>query len=433
MIYQRILYQSFLWRGLYFASTFLLNILFARYYQAAESGWIFFITNFYAFTLLVAGLSLESGMGYYVSKKEIATSKLLNVSIVWSFVVGTLVLMFFYLFISGQQSKYPKVLFLVSSLSYVCGILLTNYCSGLFYGNKNFLTPNIICTVCNLLLMLFIVLAFNFPSQIFNAHNYIVLYFVTFLAQGFFLVVATKVSYSPSWKPQFPSVKELRKLLQYSLTAFVSNVIFFLVYRGDYWFVKAFCSSVDLGNYVQVAKLGQVLITIPSILASAVFALTAGGLKAEVNEGLQVLSRALLLTSGLFCFVLALTGKWLFPFIFGASFNHMYMPFLLLIPGILSISALYPLAAYYSGKNMMRVNIVGSLIALSFIIIADFIFIPLFGIEAAALVSSLGYMSNYIYELLFYKREYKTSITGFFIVRKSDFTLIKNFISKTAR
>lgn len=433
MTYQRILYQSFLWRGLYFASTFLLNILFARYYQASESGWVFFITNSYAFTLLVAGLSLESGMGFFVSKKEIATSKLLNLSVLWSFIVGMVILFSYYLFFIKEQNNFSEELFLVSSLSYVCGILLTNYCSGLFYGNKNFVTPNIICTLCNLALMLFIIASFSYPSSLFNSRNYIFLYFVMFLIQGFLLVIAVKISYATSWQPLFPATGELKKLLRYSLTAFIANVIFFLVYRIDYWFVKSFCSPEDLGNYVQVSKLGQVLITIPSILASAVFSLTAGGQKAEVNEDLQVLSRVLLLSSGLFCLSLALTGKWLFPFVFGASFNRMYLPFLLLTPGILSISALYPLTAYYSGKNMMRVNIAGSLIGLLFIIAFDFILIPRFGIKAAALISSLGYICYHMYVLIFFKKEYKTSISDFFRIKRSDFTWMKSFVFNTFR
>ncbi|MEJ7768392.1 MAG: hypothetical protein WKF89_11320, partial [Chitinophagaceae bacterium] len=130
MVYQKILYQSFLWRGLYFASTFLLNILFARFYQASISGSIFFLTNFYALILLVGSLSLESGFGFYVARKEISTAKLVNVSIVWASVIGLFIFNAFRLLNDDQPGGFSRNLFLFSSISYVCGILLTNYCAG---------------------------------------------------------------------------------------------------------------------------------------------------------------------------------------------------------------------------------------------------------------------------------------------------------------
>src|SRR6202042_3662537 len=74
----------------------------------------------------------------------------------------------------------------------------------------------------------------------------------------------------------FLSKAELRKLLRYSLFALASNIIFFLVYRVDYWFVKRFCSDNELGNYIQVSKIVQLFLILPLTIASIVFPYTAG-------------------------------------------------------------------------------------------------------------------------------------------------------------
>ena len=122
------------------------------------------------------------------------------------------------------------------------------------------------------------------------------------------------------------------------------------------------------------------MFVLPGIVSSAVFPRTASGQRAEVFNMLETITKSILLFTGFVCVVLAATGKWLFPFVFGPSFANMYIPFVLLIPGILAIAALNPLVAYYSGKNKLRVNLQGSLLALVLISTGDAVFIPRYGI-----------------------------------------------------
>ena len=333
-----------------------------------------------------------------------------------------------YFFVSGRYTGASTQVLLVSSLSYVSGNLLTTYCSALFYGKKNFIVPNVICIGCNLLLTVLLVIAIMFPHSVLNATNFVLIYFMAFLLQGTLIAIAIKITYTGGLMPRLLLLPDIQKVLRYSLTALVGNIIYFFVYRVDYWFVKSLCTPVELGNYIQVSKIGQMLITVPSILASAVFPMVAGGQQDVVSGGLKILSRLLLMFVGALCIFLAVTGIWLFPYVFGQSFALMYLPFVLLIPGILSLSALYPLAAYYSGINRISVNIKASLLALAAIVTADYLFIPQFGITAAALISSFGYMLCYGYVLAVYTKAHKTSVAGFFVFRSSDFLLIKNLL-----
>ena len=100
-----------------------------------------------------------------------------------------------------------------------------------------------------------------------------------------------------------------------------------------------------------------------------------------------------------------------------------------LIPGILSLSGIFTLTAWFAGKNRMRVNITGSVYALIVILIGDIIFIPKYGINAAALVSSAGYIVYQVYIIVVFKKEYPCSAADFFIFRWSDWKQIKNSIS----
>lgn len=431
MQFKKLIVQSIFWRGLYFLTVLLLNVLVARFFEATGSGWIYYVCSIYAFVIVIVSLSLDSGMGFYASRNEVSVNKLLSLSLLWTFIVGLIVTLGTNLYIrSAPELIIPRTLLLVSSLCYVCGNLVTNYCGIIFYSHKNFQTPNIIGIICNIILIAILAVTSLGIVAALNTSTFLYIYFFTFLIQGMLMITAVIYSYAVKEKPVIISGNELKKVLHYSMVAFAGNIIFFLVYRVDYFFVKYYCSAADLGNYIQVSKLGQMVILLPSIMASAVFPMVAGGQKKEVNRGLKLLSRISLLVIGSFCMIVVLTGSWLFSFIFGKSFDRMYLPFILLIPGVLSLSSLYPLAAYYSGKNKLMVNIKGSLIALLFIVVTDLIFIPKFGIEAAALISSIGYILFHAYVLLVFKKEYNTSVAGFFMIKKSDFIWLKNFFAK---
>jgi O-antigen/teichoic acid export membrane protein len=225
------------------------------------------------------------------------------------------------------------------------------------------------------------------------------------------------------------SAVQFKWLLRYCALAFFGNIIFFLLYRVDYFFVEKYCTGIELGNYIQVSKLVHLFFILPTILASAVFPITAGGQKENINKWLTMLSRAIFFIYVLACIILGLTGKWLFPIVFGESFSSMYQPFLWMIPGILSLSGIFTLTAYFAGKNQIKVNITGSLFALAVILAGDIIFIPKYGINAAAMVSSLGYIVYQYYIIRVFKKEYPCSFTDFFIFRSSDWQTIKKSIS----
>ena len=49
----KIVFQNLVWRGLYYVSTFVLNLLIARHYEASVSGSVYYISNLYSLLILV--------------------------------------------------------------------------------------------------------------------------------------------------------------------------------------------------------------------------------------------------------------------------------------------------------------------------------------------------------------------------------------------
>ncbi|MEJ8819337.1 lipopolysaccharide biosynthesis protein [Lacibacter sp. H407] len=415
---------SILWRGFYFLSVLFLNILVARHFEAGRSGQIYYITNMFALAVMLVSLCLETPMGFYLSQKKMTEAQLFVTAVCWSIVV--LVPAYFIIGYYANSKEIPLLQndFKISANAFLAGNLLITFFVALFYAKLDFGLPNTLLVLVNLLLI--ILLPNNeFVNTYISDSAYINIYFIGFFAQGLLLAIAFFVRHV-KWREMHFFPRELIKpFFYFAIVALVTNSMSFLMYRIDYWFVNKYCSPADLGNYIQACKLAQLFFVVPSILAGVVFPMTASGRRIEVNETIQLLSRTMIMLYGLACIALASVGYWLFPFVFGETFSNMFWPFLLLIPAIISYSVIHLLAAYFGGKRVLSIGFWGNVSTLTIIIIGDILFIPSYGIKAAAIISSSGYLFLLCFMIMAHIREYKSSFSAFLIFRRSDWDLLK--------
>lgn len=426
MRFRKLVVQNIIWRGAYLFSQLLLNVLISRFFKANGSGAIYYTINNLSFLLLIISLSLESGATYYVAKQEINNHKIAILLLSWSLIGTGISMAFFKWAIDGSGNIFTgKPEYVIGCSCYVLGILLTTYFSSLFFAKHNFFVSNFILCFVNALLILLLAL----PGKISYIHDhFVIIYFCSFLLQGVTCAAVFFFQDIPVPGIGFLSGAELSKLLRYSLFALVSNIVFFLVYRVDYWFVKRFCSESELGNYIQVSKLVQLFLMLPITIASIVFPYTAGKKNKESIKNVKALCRLLVCLFSALTFILACVGYWLFPFVFGDSFFKMFAPYCMFIPGIISLAILAVLAAYFAGSGKVKINLTTSFIGLIIIIAGDFLFIPRGGIVAAAAVSSAGYLVCTIYSLYVFLVQENIKLAEMLIIKKNDFNWLTDFI-----
>ena len=425
---QKLLYQNIFWRGLFFVTSFLLNVFIARHFDAAITGWIYYLFTIFSFYTLIGSFSLEAGLIYFGSKKEISLEKLTGFSMLWALSIALLVVIsYFVLILLGTDIPMIKFQY---ALLFICGNILLTFITSLFYAQQNYVTSNVVGISINLLLII-LLLNVNASSWL-NNHVFIFIYFGSFLIAGTLLLFLLFKKLTISDFGWF-NMLQLKKLFKYSTIVFLSNVVFFLLYKIDYWFVNRYCNPDELGNYIQISKVAQMFFILPAILAGALFPLIAGNHIGKIENTLKVISRTIFFLYLLGCGVLIIVGKWLFPFVFGESFSGMYQPFLFLIPGILVLSTLYTLTAYFSGKNKVSVNLMGSFLALIVIVAGDALLIPKYGIIAAASVSSLGYITYHIFVLYTFNRIHRSGVVDFFYFRLSDLKKLKESVFENTK
>jgi O-antigen/teichoic acid export membrane protein len=407
---KKYLIQNFVARVCLLVSTFLVNLIFANLLNAAGSGELYYSINNFSIITLLASLSLESGNTYFLSKKEIANEELTTLSLLWPFISALLATLLI-AFVQSNEFSHTRYNTPFYSFVFIAGSLLTTYFSSLFFGQQNFLWPHLIPAISNFLVSILGGLLFLAGKEKPYADSLISIYFLSYLANGLVLCLIYYSKFSLGTKWRWPAWHNFDKLLRYSLLAFITNIVAFLAYRVDYWILKAFSpkhiTEGALGNYIQVSKLVQVALVVPTIIATVIFPTSAAGITPEFNKKFKrILQQAILLNVAVCGFVM-IAGKWLFIFLYGLSFSQMYSCFLYSIPAILAITVVRIITSYFAGINRIQYNLAGSLIALVVITALNLLLIPSMGINGSALADSAGYISYMIFLLVLfaYKRK----------------------------
>lgn len=390
------------WKAISLFFLFLLNVLFARYYAAATTGYVFYIFTVNAFIIQVLGFSLESGVAYYTARKSMREGRLINFSLIWTLIVTMLTFGLYYMY-NYYNPGHVELPWLYT-LSFVAGNMMIAFGNAIYFSKYNFVIPNVLSLVINITLIIFLIVS-NESSKVEMPMDFIPVYFYSFLVHGLLLFLSLFVVSKEEKFLMNITSRNVVKLFRYSSYAFLANILFLGLTRVDYFFIRYFCSPEDMGNYIQVSKIAQLFFILPSMISTVLFPFIAAGSKPDIKRQVKNFSGRLLVLYSFLCIALAASGYWLFPWVYGESFEKMFIPFLLIIPGILAISGMYPYTAYFSGEDRISVNIRGSLFAFVFIVIADAVFIPKYGINAAALISSIGYFIYYWYVYLVFKKE----------------------------
>ena len=252
----------------------------------------------------------------------------------------------------------------------------------------------------------------------------VLVYFGGFLLQGLALAIVFFIKSKPNFTVIAFKPKLIRKIFIYSSIAFISNIVFFLVTRIDYFFVERYCSKIALSNYVQVSKMGQLLVLLPTIIAGVVFPYSSGVEDEAYLGKLQALCRIIGLLFLPLAIIIVVSGYWLFPWLFGAGFRSMYPSMLFYLPGFYFLSLVTLLAAYIAGRAMLTKNLVASGIALIVVIMGDMFLIPVWGINAAAAVSSGAYFLCMLYLLWIFKQHFGGRPKDFFALQLKDLQLL---------
>jgi O-antigen/teichoic acid export membrane protein len=117
-------------------------------------------------------------------------------------------------------------------------------------------------------------------------------------------------------------------------------------------------------------------------------------------------------------------------FIYGAEYNNSVNSMLLILPGIIVMSLYKVLTRNFSSRNKQQVSIMAAGIALVVNIGLNLLWIPQFGIEGAALASTVSYILASTLLVIKVRMESDLTIREMLFVNRTDLKNYSGIISK---
>ncbi len=408
----KLIYSNLIWRGFFYFTSFALNIALVRILGAEFSGKLYFFLNNVSLALLIGSLSFESGITYYVSRGGMPENMLSVVSIIWSISISIIIAIFFLLFYNKDQIFFQNRFFLFACLSFTLGNLLNTYFNAFFYSYDNYRTPNLVAGSLNIILLFFVPWTPNWLGFI-DIRLFLIIFFAANLIQGIVICLCWVLSRQKNIFENF-SFAQIVPALKYSLAALIGNIAYFILYRIDYWFVEYYCTPKALGNYIQVSRVGQLLILPSIIMAGTLFPQSSKqGFSFESTIFKKLIWRVafVYLLAGIFVLVF---GRWIISFLWGGDYNLMYEPLVITMPGILFLAISYLFSPTFAGKGKLSYNIYISVFSLVVVIMCNFLMVPTWGIIGAAIATTVGFAVMIILYFIFAGIKHQFSFRSLF-------------------
>jgi O-antigen/teichoic acid export membrane protein len=420
-----LLIRGFIYRLIFTAINFLVNLLIAKLAGAGQFGSLsLMIVNAAAFHILT-GLGTDAAIVWHgLSEKKFNHNK------VFSFTIGSAALqllifiavagLFFY--ITGRSllsgNKNTDIFF--AELIYFTGLVLTDKFISLYYSQQLAALCNKLLAVASL--VLFAVLVAGWLGSLIPVNNNPVWVFSLFVfIPALLLLIYYLVKYHPV--PARFSGEELKSFLSFSFIVFITNLVQFVAYRADYWFIDVLHDKKDVGIYAQAARFAQLLWILPGIAAGLVIPALKNEKQKLSNEDFAGLCRLVFFSHLVFAAVAVAAAYFIYSFILPQEYFSGFSALLIMLPGYIFFTITTMIAAWFSANRFLKINLSGSFICCAVILLLDWLLIPALSYNGAAIANLVSYSITTFFFIFMASKSAYAGLKDFFVIRFADFKL----------
>jgi O-antigen/teichoic acid export membrane protein len=223
----------------------------------------------------------------------------------------------------------------------------------------------------------------------------------------------------------------LRIALAYGLKSHLGNIVAFLNYRIDLFLVNFFVNPAAAGLYVIAIQLAEKLWLVSQAVSTVLFP-RLSEIRHDPDRLLaitQIVSRVTLAITLLGAVVAAAIAYVGIGLVFGHRFDAAYLPFVLMLPGIVAGSAVRILSSEISARGRPEINLYMALVVVVVNVALNVVLIPQYGINGAAVATSIAYVSNLVLRLLVYKNHTGGTILGVLMLQRSDLKAMSKMVA----
>lgn len=209
-----------------------------------------------------------------------------------------------------------------------------------------------------------------------------------------------------------------REMLRYGSRFFVALAAGIMILRGDLLIVNYFRTPEEAGVYAVATQASIFLHMIPNVISTILFPRSAGA-RDESGELTCRVTRHSVLLLFLLCLAAA-PCAFLLPVLYGRAFTDLPMLFLILLPGVLLLGVETIQVQHFTGLGLPPRIPVYWVITLVFTVALDLIFVPRYGVLAAAAVSTASYVLIFLLVAHLFRIRTGRSYREAFVIRRDE-------------
>ena len=346
---------------------------------------------------LLLGLGVGQANVYFVARGLSGPRTMLYSSLViWAGLgIGGMALAAVVVWSAGEK-LFPGVesTLLVWGLLAYPAALLSNYLRGILQGLEDFRGYNSILLVAPIInLCVVLILLLGFRMGVYAAVAAYTLGHIASVTAALIILRSKRLAVRAA-DASVPF--SIRMSISYGSKVYLSNVLAFLNYRIDIFLLNLFTNPAAVGIYavsVQITERGWFLSQgVSAVLLPRIAAMYDDD---EVRRRLTPLVvRWVLVFSVLLCLIIGLASPIVVPLLFGKAFAGAITPIIILLPGVVFLSASKILANDVAARGRPELNMITAGAAMLINVTVNLVAIPKWGILGAAAATSISSMGH---------------------------------------
>ena len=225
----------------------------------------------------------------------------------------------------------------------------------------------------------------------------------------------------------------LRSFLNFGIRGYAADLMMFLNYRLDSLIVNGLIGVLSLGYYSVSAAMAETLLYGANGFALVMFPHVSSLERKEADRITPVVCRNVVFMSLIGAVVMFAVSHQLILFIFGSGMTPALHPLWLLLPGIVSLTAVRVIASYLSGIGKPIYSTYTAAGAVILTVGLDLVLIPRYGISGAAAASSIVYTCTAVASVWIFKFESGAGLLETLVVGPDDFVRYRRLLATMRR
>jgi len=335
---------------------------------------------------LVGGFAGGAALVYLIPRHK--GKALMPVAQLWAIISGLVTASILYLI-----RAFPTDLVLHVFVLGIVGSLIQNYLSVILVHQR--IKWHNAVSLLQAVLMIGMLFVLTYVLQIKSIEAYVWAMYAAYLPV---LIVTVLICRNLKLGGQGSPSELFRILFGYGSLVQISSILALLTYRLTYYYTEAWLGLAALGILSVAAQISEAIWIVPKSIALVQFSKIAN-LKNDADSAHLTLFLGLvtMLITLVALVALVLIPDAVYTWIFGNEFINLRPIIQLFVPGIFAISLNIILSHFFSGTGKILFNLAGSGLGLIAVAIAGYLMIQHGDITSAALVSSIGYVVNFLF------------------------------------